>query len=246
MKLSVCCIVKDDTFYLEMMIKSVLDLADEIIIVEDIGDNDDREKTPNQIMISKFKNDKIKYFDKNFGQNFGEGRQFANDQATGDWIFFLDADEVIHEENVKTIKPQLEQADKAGINCVHCQYIHFYNDFAHIDASEPIHIGLQRLYKNQKGKVKLNHRINHSLPIFEGMKIGMMPEIIIWHLGYLRGVEKVYERFWRNYNMSEIHNPIHQVYWRDWHYFGDYPTKRIDRELIPKVIQEGYKMNVMR
>lgn len=238
MKLSVYCVVKDDTFYLDMMIKSALNFADEIVIVEDTKEN----PSDNKKLCDSFKSEKIIYKAYPFGQHFGEGRQFANDLCTGDWIFALDADEVIHQEQYDQIKKYIAKGEKDGIELFHVQYIHFIHDFGHVDNSEGIHIGLSRLYRNYEG-VDLKHNKNHSLPTYDFKKVAFIP-IIIWHLGYLRGMSKIAERFKRNFTSSEIHSPLHQIAWRDWHYFGDYPTKIIDIYKIPDVIREKFSMTL--
>ena len=103
MKLSVCSVVKNEEFFLPMMIESALQFADEIIIVIDETTDD---KTVEE--INKFKNDKIKYFMSDYGTHFGQGRQEALNKASGDWIFFLDADELIHEKDAEKIKPLID------------------------------------------------------------------------------------------------------------------------------------------
>jgi len=237
MKLTVACVVKEDTFWLEMMLKSALEFADEIIIVDD---SDDYHYGKNVKMVEKLDVKKIiKHHSYHFGQHFGEGRKYAHSKATGNWIMFLDADEVIHENETSQLKSMIEFYDKSGVDCLHVEYIHFMNDFAHVDNSECLHIGVQRIYKNHP-EVLFPKR-NHSLPMYPFRKISLSP-LKIWHLGYVRGMDKISERFHRNYRHSEMHIPIQQLRWRDWHYYGDYPKKKIDIKTIPKVIKETFGM----
>ena len=239
MNLTVCCIVTDDTFYLEMMLRSVLNLADEVVIVD--GSKNLKNKEMIDLLNESHGTNKIRHFVYPIEDlNFGVARKYAHDQSTGDWNFFLDADEMIHENDTKSIREMVDYAENNGVECLDVQYVHFYNDFSHIDNSEPVHIGLNRVYKNYKD-VEFPAR-NHSLPVYPFKCKAFSPEIVIWHLGYLRGMEKIRDRFNRNFTFSEMHHPLQQCYWRDWHYFGDYPTKRINPEIIPQFVKDAFLM----
>lgn len=237
MKLTVCCVVTDDTFYLRMMVASISKIADELVVI-DGSQNDDNKK-----MLKEFEKEPIKIIHKfdDFKNNFGRARQKAFNAANGEWVLWLDADEVLHEKEAPKLKKIIKEMENKGIDAAHLEYIHFIENFSKIDNSEPIHIGLLRLHKNKKG-VKLNYRKNHALPKYNWNNIAVLIEPKIWHLGYLRGMKKIRERFMRNFHESEIHIPLHQKRWRDWHYYGQYPTRLINPEIIPRIIKETYGM----
>ena len=88
--LSLCLIVKDEEKFLEDCLRSLNTLVDEIIIV----DNGSRDNTKR---IAKQFTDKI--FDLDIEGDFSKLRNFSLDQAQGDWIFVMDADELISEED---------------------------------------------------------------------------------------------------------------------------------------------------
>lgn len=234
--ISTLTIVKDEELFLPMMISCAQQFVDEIVIVVDDSTTD---KTIE--VIKSFKDKRIKYFTlPDFTKDFGRARKFAHDHCTSDWIFCLDADEVIHEFDVKNIKPALEKLEKMDCDVIHAEYIHFIENFSKIDNSMPLHVGIFRLYKNYP-EVTFKRK-NHALPEYNFKKILLTDVFRIWHMGYLRGMSKIRERFMRNYGYSEMHMPLQQVRWRDWHYFGTYPTKPIDINLIPKVIRDHFYM----
>lgn len=238
MKLTVCSVVKNDSFWLKIMLKSIKDLADEIIIVDDNSTDNTKD------MIKELDNPNIQHYVYGFGQHFGNGRQYANDKATGDWVLWLDADEVIHENDIEQLRKFIEDAEKEDkFDVCHLEYIHFIENFGHIDNSECLHQGFYRLYKHHDGII-LNKRKNHALPQYEWKGVALCFAARIWHLGYIRGMRKIQERFYRNYHMSEIHHPIFQAKWRDWHYYGDYPKKKIDPRIIPQVIKDAFHMQL--
>ena len=241
MSITVCNITNlnkgNEAFYLSMMLDSALEFADEIVCVLDQPDSNSI--LLNKEFINQHKNKRIKFYKLNFQENFSLGRRLAQDNATSDWVLWLDADEVLHEKVTEEL-PKILNELAPDIDGAHVQYIHFINDFAHIDNSEPFHYGLYRLYKNFP-EIKFK-RETHSLPDKRWQKVVVIPNIVIFHLGYLRGMFKIRERFERNNRLGSFHLPFHQVTWRDWHYFGIYPTKLFNPEDVPAVIKKHYLM----
>ncbi len=84
MKLSAILITKNEEANLERCLQSVA-WVDEIIVV-------DSESTDNTVEIAK--SFKAKVFDPEW-KGFGPAKQYALEQATGDWILSIDADEEV-------------------------------------------------------------------------------------------------------------------------------------------------------
>ncbi|OPY11330.1 MAG: SPBc2 prophage-derived glycosyltransferase SunS [Syntrophus sp. PtaB.Bin001] len=93
--LSLCMIVKNEEKHLIKCLKSVRDVVDEMIVV-DTGSTD---KT---IDIARIFGAKI--FEFPWTGDFSAARNHSLDQATGDWILILDADEVISECDLNELK----------------------------------------------------------------------------------------------------------------------------------------------
>ena len=87
--ISLCMIVRDEEDVLERCLDSVKDLVDEIVIV-DTGSVD---KTK-EIAMKYTKN----VYDFEWVDDFAEARNFSFSKATKDYIMWLDADDVIEEE----------------------------------------------------------------------------------------------------------------------------------------------------
>lgn len=88
--ISVCMIVKNEEKVIARCLDSVKTIADEIIIV-DTGSTDETK------MISKAYTDKI--YDFSWIHDFSAARNYAFERATMDYIYSVDADEVLDEEN---------------------------------------------------------------------------------------------------------------------------------------------------
>jgi glycosyltransferase involved in cell wall biosynthesis len=93
-------IVKNEEEVLQQCLDSVKDIVDEIIIV-DTGSTDRTKE------IAKNFTDKI--YDFEWIDDFSAARNFAFRQATKDYIFWLDADDVLSEEDQKKMQKLKEQ-----------------------------------------------------------------------------------------------------------------------------------------
>ncbi|MBD5585750.1 MAG: glycosyltransferase family 2 protein [Clostridia bacterium] len=102
MPLSVCLIVKDEEAVVSRCLNCVQKFADEIIVV-DTGSAD---KTVEE--VKKF-TDKVYFYEWN--DNFADARNYAFEKATGDFVMWLDADDVVPDEDCIKIKQLMEKAD---------------------------------------------------------------------------------------------------------------------------------------
>lgn len=95
MSLSVCLIVKDEQEVIARCLNCVLKFADEIIVV-DTGSADNTVEE-----VRKF-TDEIYFF--KWRDDFSAARNFALEKASCDFVMWLDADDVITDENCEKIK----------------------------------------------------------------------------------------------------------------------------------------------
>lgn len=104
--LSLCMIVKDEEEYLPRCLESVKGIVNEIIIV-------DTGSTDRTVEIAKgFGAKVIKH---KWENDFSKARNIFLENASGDWILSLDADEVIAERDLKTIREIIK--DPSSIAC---------------------------------------------------------------------------------------------------------------------------------
>lgn len=108
---SITLIVKNEELVLARCLASLRDAVDEIVVV-DTGSSDDTKQ------IARRFTDKI--FDFAWRQDFGAARQFALEQATCDWVAWVDADDVV--VNADRIKPLLADTPPE-VCCYYWRYI---------------------------------------------------------------------------------------------------------------------------
>jgi len=102
MKLSVCYIVFNGERIIEKSINSIYQIADEIIIVDSFSTDKTEE------ICTGFP--KVKFIQKKF-HGFGCQKNYTLSEASGEWILFLDSDEVPDETAVNAINNILNSAD---------------------------------------------------------------------------------------------------------------------------------------
>jgi len=116
-------------------VKSILPLVDEFVIAIGKGDNDDttREK------IAAIDDLKIKIIDTTWEEKyFKKGiinalqTDIARQACRGDWVFYLQADEVVHEKYLPAIKARCEELlEYEEVEGLLFRYKHFWGDYDH-------------------------------------------------------------------------------------------------------------------
>lgn len=112
-KLSLCMIVKNEETVLKRCLASVGDLADEIVIV-DTGSTDETKN------IARSFTDAV--YDYLWKDDFAAARNYSFSKATGDYLMWLDADDVIEGENKKLFKELKKILGKQRPDVVMCRY----------------------------------------------------------------------------------------------------------------------------
>lgn len=174
MKLSACVITKNEADTIGKCLTSLQDIVDEIIVV-DTGSNDDT------AAIAKQHNAKVYFYE--WKNDFASAKNFALDQATGDWIVFLDADEYFSAETSQNVKRIIQdhehECEGLMIKLIN---IDVDNDNQYIDEFFKL-----RIFKKDKdmrfvGKV---HEEIHNLTGRRNRYYQVdAKELIIYHTGY--------------------------------------------------------------
>jgi hypothetical protein len=116
-------------------IRSILPIVDEFVIA--LGDGDPDDPTPQ--LIRDINSDKIKIIPTVWdlekyprGMENAHQTDIAKQHCTGDWLFYLQADEVVHEKYLDTIYAKcLERLDDDRVEGFLFDYVHFFGDYQH-------------------------------------------------------------------------------------------------------------------
>ena len=134
-------------------ILSILPIVDEFIVV--LGDYDPDDTTRQQIL--SIGSDKIKIFDSAWdskkyanGSILAQQTDLAKSYCTGDWLFYIQADEVIHEKYLPIIRSRCEQLlDDKEVEGLLFKYIHFWGDYDHYQTSHGWYKNEIRIIRNK-------------------------------------------------------------------------------------------------
>ena len=116
-------------------IESVLPIVDEFVVA--LGDSDPDD--PTEDLIRSIQSDKIKIIHTVWdleaypnGMENAHQTDIAKNACTGDWLIYLQADEVIHEKYLDHIVEQCQQyLDDPEVEGFLFHYLHFFGDYQH-------------------------------------------------------------------------------------------------------------------
>ena len=182
-KISQCMIVKNE----EQNIRQALSWGKGVVyeqIVVDTGSTD------NTVQIAEEMGAKVFHFE--WCDDFSAAKNYAIEQASGDWIAFLDADEYFSERDAHRIPGMLKKIEnlslKGGrIHMLRSAWLHLD------DAGKVFSAGQQdRIFRNIKG-LRYKNRVHEVLTFSNGqLPRYSLTDLAIMHTGYMKslGAEK--------------------------------------------------------
>lgn len=182
-KISQCMIVKNE----EQNIRQALSWGKGVVyeqIVVDTGSTD------NTVQIAEEMGAKVFHFE--WCDDFSAAKNYAIEQASGDWIAFLDADEYFSERDAHRIPEMLKKIEnlslKGGrIHMLRSAWLHLD------DAGKVFSAGQQdRIFRNIKG-LRYKNRVHEVLTFSNGqLPRYSLTDLAIMHTGYMKslGAEK--------------------------------------------------------
>ena len=141
MRLSVAIITFNEERIIGKTLSAIHDLADEIVIV----DSNSTDKT--EEICRSFS--KVKFIPQTF-LGFGQQKNFALSQCSGDWILFLDSDEIPDEEAKNAIQ-KITASEKPDFNVYDLEFKNIFLGKA-LKYGGWGNVKRERLFKNGFGK----------------------------------------------------------------------------------------------
>jgi len=117
-------------------IESILPLVDEFVVA--LGDSDEDDVTRKE--IEAIGSEKIRIVDTVWdiekyprGMEHAHQTDIAMNLCSGDWLFYLQSDEVVHERDLEPIRQRCEELlDDHEIEGLVFRYRHFWGDYKHV------------------------------------------------------------------------------------------------------------------
>ncbi len=179
-------------FPIRECILSALPIVDEFIVALGDSDPDDNSKG----VINGIGSAKIRIYDRVWnhadfvdGRIFGGETNFALSQCSGDWCLYLQADEVLHEEDHAIIREYCERfAGNDRVDGFLFSYLHFWGDYNHYLPYHGWYRNEIRIIRNNAGIY--SHGDAQSFRKKENQKLNVIKiPARIYHYGWVRPPE---------------------------------------------------------
>lgn len=183
--LSLCMIVKDEEEMLPQCLAAVRGAVDEMIVV-------DTGSTDRTVEIAEEFGAKVLHHPWN--GSFSDARNVSFEAATGDWVMYLDADEVLVEEDVDRLRALTGRTWREAF------YLIETNFTGGVDDGTSVNHNALRVFRNRpeyRFTGRIHEQIAHNLPgwLTERTEV---TDVRVEHYGYLGVVRDAKEKSRRN------------------------------------------------
>jgi len=191
-------------------IRSALPIADEYIVAIGPSDEDEEDATLRSIEAindCRIKIHKVRWNEKmqTAGFVYGQQKMLAQSQCMGDWAFYLEADEVLHERDLETIKDSMQRHlvdDK--VEALVFDYVHFFGSPNYQAVSPGWYKRAPRIIRNSVRTVACDGLFWNVIVNNQKMRWprAALAGATIYHYGHVRPLEAMnkkqesVERYW--------------------------------------------------
>jgi tetratricopeptide (TPR) repeat protein len=183
--ISLCMIVRDEEQMLPRCLEAVAPAVDEMVIV-DTGSKD------RTIEIARSFGARV--IEQPWTGSFSEPRNISFDAATGDWLFYLDADEVLVADDVSRLRALSGHTWREAFYLVETSYL------GELGEGYAVNNSALRIFRNRPGyrfTGRLHEQILETLPTWAAGRFEPTA-VRIEHYGYLGSVREAKEKSRRN------------------------------------------------
>ena len=180
----------------EESIRSLLPLVDEFVIA--IGDGQDDTLS----RVQAISDPKIRIIETQWneamqdrGYVYGQQKMIAQFNCTGDWAFYLEADEVLHENELESIHAAMERNLHAqDVEALYFDFFHFYGTPNQVGIA-----GYRRAPRIIRNSIRSIAPDGLFFVVMDQNKVGRYPKArhaggSIYHYGHCRKVERMAEK----------------------------------------------------
>ncbi len=186
--LSLCMITKNEEKNIKACLESMINIADEIIIV-DTGSTD---KT---VEIAKSYGAKV--FSHKWNDDFSEARNVSLEKATKDWIIVLDGDEVLPQEDGKKLKHLINTTSMEAL------YLRLENIVDNKSLGDAVVLRVFRNNKSYRFRNKMHEQVIFSIEEYAGKDKIQATNLRILHYGYDPKIYNMEDKQKRNLKILE-------------------------------------------
>jgi hypothetical protein len=179
-------------------IRSVLPIVDEFVVNVGFSQDDTLERVraigdPKIRILESAWNEKMA----DRGYVYAQQKMIAHFNCTGDWAFYLEGDEVVHEQDLPAIRASLERhLDDARVEALVFDYFHFYGTPQQLAVSPGWYRRAPRIIRNS---IRSYSPDGLFFVVMDRNKRGRYPRAAlanapIYHYGHVRSVARMQEK----------------------------------------------------
>ena len=190
-KISACVITKNEETNINQWLNNVRALADEIVVV-DTGSAD------RTVELAKTGGARVYHFV--WCDDFAAAKNFALEQATGEWIIFLDADEYFTANSLENVRRAIQRfhANRKILGLA-CRLFNLDKDRNNMVVNSILQIRIFRNLKALRYVGKVHEAIKYNAN--GSMRFQMLKDVKIYHTGYSSSI--IQEKLRRNLQLVE-------------------------------------------
>ncbi len=191
LRLSLCMIVRDEERMLPRCLAAVAAAVDEIVVV-DTGSTD--------ATIEIARSFGARVIEREWTGSFAEARNASFDAAHGDWLMYLDADELLVREDAALLRSLTGRTWREAF------YVSETNHTGDLEVGTAVRHDALRIFRNRpeyRFEGRLHEQIAHRLPGYLPERIETT-EVRVEHYGYLGAVRDAREKSRRNIELLRL------------------------------------------
>lgn len=188
-------------------LKSLLPVVDELVINVGIGDDDTLAQV--QRFAAEAGMGKVVVFESHWplddpekrksGLILSEQTNLALDRCTHDWCLYLQADEVLHEEDTPAIREALREAEEnPAVEAVVFEYRHFYGSYQVVQKTRSAYRREIRMIRRSSGARSVGDAQSFRKPGPDGQLDQKLNAVLtkarIFHYGWVRPPEAMFQK----------------------------------------------------
>lgn len=180
----------------EESIRSILPIVDEFVCVIGEGEDDTRKR------VIAIADPKIRVIDSQWNENmqdrgfvYGQQKMIAQFNCAGDWAFYLEGDEVLHESEVSNIRETMQRnLGNPEVEALYFDFFHFYGTPGQVGIA-----GYRRAPRIIRNTIRSVAPDGLFWIVMDKNKRGRYPKAKhaggnIYHYGHCRSVSKMAEK----------------------------------------------------
>jgi len=244
MKISGFTVVRNaDKYYFPIRecIESMLPVVDEVIVALGNSDADDHTEE----IIRSIASDKVKIFKRVWSESLfkdahilRDETSFALSQCTGDWCIYLQADELLHEDDHAKIRNVCSKYnDDKSVEGFLLKYYHFFGDYQHYFRSHAWYPYEIRIVRNGIGVQSYHDAQSFLVNGTRKLKV-VKTDIRIFHYGWVRPPELMNSKRREQYSLHYGKDAANTDMQHDFFEFGPLGRLKKFKDTHPAVLKE--------